>query len=132
MPSYSAAGGASSSDAAAAASSVGAASDSVSLAGSADVVSLLGAGSVTFALCSVGFTIFSGSGVSGDELASCVPAVMEGYKRLIEHGAALPLDEALVREREIATESSKQIASSDIAQRRDAVQSRGRGQNEPR
>lgn len=66
------------------------------------------------------------------EMASCVPGVMEGYKRMIEQGAALPLDEALVSEREIATESSKQIASSDIAGRRSAVQARGRDQNEPR
>ncbi len=63
------------------------------------------------------------------DMASCLPGLMEDYKRLIEEGAALPLPEALERERAIATESSKQIASTEIAGRRADVQSRGRSQS---
>ena len=63
------------------------------------------------------------------DMASCVPDVMEGYKRLIHEGADLPLSEALVRERAIATESSKQIRSDEIAERRGGVQARGRAQD---
>ena len=62
------------------------------------------------------------------DMASCVPHIMEGYKRLIHEGADLPLSEALDRERAIATESSKQIGSDEIAARRQGVQLRGRDQ----
>ena len=64
------------------------------------------------------------------DMASCARGVMEDYKRLIEDGAALPLPEALERERAIATESAKQIGSATIAGRRAGVQSRGRSQSE--
>ena len=63
------------------------------------------------------------------DMASCVPEVMERYKRLIHEGVELPLSEALVRERAIATESSKQIASEAIAARREGIQARGRDQS---
>jgi enoyl-CoA hydratase len=64
------------------------------------------------------------------DMASCVPHVMTGYKKLIDEGMAMPLPEALVYERQAGIESSKQVQSSEIAARRDGVQSRGREQSE--
>ncbi len=64
------------------------------------------------------------------DMASCVPHVMTGYKKLIDEGMAMSLPEALVYERQAGIESSKQIATSDIAARREGVQSRGRDQSE--
>ncbi len=63
------------------------------------------------------------------DMASCVPHVMIGYKKLIDEGLAMPLPEALVYERQAGIESSKQIATSEIAERREGVQSRGREQS---
>ncbi|MDJ0849472.1 MAG: enoyl-CoA hydratase [Myxococcota bacterium] len=65
--------------------------------------------------------------LAGD-MASCVPGVMEGYKRLIEDGYALPLPDALEYEREVGTESSRRVSSAAIAGRREAVIDRGRRQ----
>ena len=62
------------------------------------------------------------------DMASCVPGVMEGYKRLIEDGYALPLPAALEYERKVGTESSRQISSDQIAGRREGVLDRGRKQ----
>jgi len=64
------------------------------------------------------------------DMASCVPHVMTGYKKLIDEGLAMPLPEALRYERQAGIESSKQIETREIAARRSAVQSRGREQSE--
>ncbi len=62
------------------------------------------------------------------DMASCVPGALEGYKRLIEEGYAMPLPDALAYERRVGTESSRQISSEAIAARRDAVIDWGRRQ----
>jgi enoyl-CoA hydratase len=60
------------------------------------------------------------------DMASCVPHVLRGYKRLIDEGAGMPLSEALAHERNVAIESAKATSTATIARRRDEVQRRGR------
>lgn len=59
-------------------------------------------------------------------VVACPPGLPEGYKRLIDEGSRLPLDKAMVREREAGTQSSKEITSETIADRRTNVMERGR------
>jgi enoyl-CoA hydratase len=62
------------------------------------------------------------------DMASCVPHVLEGYKRLIEEGYAMPLPRALEHERAVGTASSREVSSATLAGRRDDVIARGRRQ----
>ncbi|MFN8624509.1 MAG: enoyl-CoA hydratase [Candidatus Binatia bacterium] len=62
------------------------------------------------------------------EMASCVPAILKGYKRLIDTGYGMPLPEALRYEKATAIESAKQISAATIATRREGVFQRGREQ----
>jgi enoyl-CoA hydratase len=62
------------------------------------------------------------------DMCACVPGVMEGVKRLIDEGAAMHLDDALAHELAVGTESSKQVDSAAIAERRAGVIERGRKQ----
>jgi enoyl-CoA hydratase len=60
------------------------------------------------------------------DMASCVPHVLRGYKRLIDDGYGMPLPEALAFERRVAIESAKATSAATIASRRGEVQKRGR------
>ena len=63
------------------------------------------------------------------EMASCVPHVLRGYKRLIDEGFRLPLAEALALESQRALESVSEMTASTLAARRQGVVDRGRGQS---
>ena len=62
------------------------------------------------------------------DMASCVPAVMKAYKRLIDRGASMHFDDAMQFEFDAGVESAKRIDSSQIAARREGVIDRGRKQ----
>ena len=64
------------------------------------------------------------------EMASCVPHVLTGYKKLIDEGLAMSLPDALAYERNAGIESAKSVSSAELSQRREGVQSRGRKQSE--
>ncbi len=63
------------------------------------------------------------------QMASCVPEVLRGYKKLIDDGYGKHLPDALRDERLIAIESAKQITAAMIAARRDGVLDRNRQQS---
>lgn len=63
------------------------------------------------------------------QMATCVPAVLRGYKRLVDEGYGLPLAEALALELETAIASAKQATAASLGERRTAVLERGREQN---
>jgi len=65
------------------------------------------------------------------DMASCVPAALRGYKRLIDRGTGLLLPDALAFERAASIESARSVASAEIAGRRETVQQRGRERGEP-
>lgn len=65
------------------------------------------------------------------DMASCVPEVLRGYKRLIDVGYGMPLREALAYERQAGIESARGAASSAIAARREDVLRRGRERRDP-
>jgi enoyl-CoA hydratase len=62
------------------------------------------------------------------DMASCVPDVMRGIKRLIDVGAGMHLPDALAFEREAAIEFARGVSAEDLGRRRDAVIERGRSQ----
>src|SRR5262245_52058952 len=62
------------------------------------------------------------------DMASAVPEVLRGYKRLIDDGYGMPLSEALDHERRAAIESARTALSAAIAERRQGVVERGREQ----
>lgn len=62
------------------------------------------------------------------DICSCVPGVMEQVKSMIDTGYAMHFDDAMAWELEVGIESSKQIDSSAIGERRDAIIDRGRQQ----
>jgi enoyl-CoA hydratase len=64
------------------------------------------------------------------DMASCVPAVLRGYKKLIDDGYGMNLSDAMAMEVERSVESAKQASAALIAQRRDGVIERGREQSE--
>ncbi len=63
------------------------------------------------------------------DMASCVPAVLTGYKKLIDEGFGMPLPEALRYERAASIESAKAATAALIATRREGVLTRGREQS---
>ncbi|MCP4037056.1 MAG: enoyl-CoA hydratase [bacterium] len=63
------------------------------------------------------------------DMASCVPHVLVGYKKLIDDGLAMSLPDALAHERQVGVESAKAVSTSELADRREGVQSRGRDQS---
>jgi enoyl-CoA hydratase len=65
------------------------------------------------------------------DMASCVPDVLRGYKRLIDVGYGMPLREALAYERQAGIESARAAAATTIAGRREGVVRRGRDQQDP-
>ncbi len=66
------------------------------------------------------------------DMASCVPAVLKGYKRLIDDGFGMPLPDALRYERAASIESAKAATAALIAMRREDVLARGREQSKRR
>ncbi|MDG2049126.1 MAG: enoyl-CoA hydratase [Myxococcota bacterium] len=65
------------------------------------------------------------------DMASCVPEVLRGYKELIDEGMALPLGAALDLERERAMASAAVATAGKVAERRAGVVARGRRENQP-
>jgi len=65
------------------------------------------------------------------QMASCVPHVLKGYKRLIDTGFGMHVPEALHQELATAIESARQIRSATIAARREGVFERNREQGAP-
>ena len=64
------------------------------------------------------------------DMASCVPAVLRGYKKLIDDGYGMNLSDAMAMELERSVESAKQASAALLARRRDDVIARGREQSE--
>ncbi len=66
-----------------------------------------------------------------ENMCACAPQVLTQYKQLIDEGRNKPLDEALAWEEQQAIASAKQATAAVIADRRETVMTRGRGeQNE--
>jgi len=63
------------------------------------------------------------------DMASCVPAILKAYKKLIDDGYGMLLPEALRHERATSLESAKAATAAMIAARREEVLARGRAQN---
>ncbi|MGE4651630.1 MAG: enoyl-CoA hydratase [Myxococcota bacterium] len=61
-----------------------------------------------------------------EDMLSCDPETLRGYKRLIDECYAMPLGEALPYETRIATESARALGAEVIATRRQGIQSRNR------
>jgi enoyl-CoA hydratase len=64
------------------------------------------------------------------DMLSCDPASLRGYKRLIDDGFALSYGEALALETRVSAEHLRRVRPEDVASRRQAVQTRGRVQAE--
>jgi enoyl-CoA hydratase len=60
------------------------------------------------------------------DMATCVPALLEAYKRLIDDGLGMSLADALAMETGRAMASASATRASDVAARRDGVVDRGR------
>lgn len=63
------------------------------------------------------------------DMLSCDPGVLRAYKRVIDDGYAATFGEGLRLERERNAAHSRTVTSEQIAQRRAAVQARGRSQS---
>ncbi len=63
-----------------------------------------------------------------EDILTCPPGMVPSYKRLIDRGYAMPLDEALRMEREVSMEHARRLSAEFIASRREAVKERGRKQ----
>jgi len=62
------------------------------------------------------------------DICSCVPGIMEQVKTMIDTGYSMLFDEAMEYELQTGIESSKQIDSAEIGQRRADIMERGRKQ----
>jgi hypothetical protein len=62
------------------------------------------------------------------DICSCVPGVMEQVKTMIDTGYTMHFEDAMAYELETGIESSKQIDSAKIGERRAAIIERGREQ----
>jgi len=62
------------------------------------------------------------------DMLSCVPEVMRGYKRAIDEGYALSLADGLKVESKAAAAHARQLTPQELADRRAGVQQRGREQ----
>jgi len=62
------------------------------------------------------------------DICSCVPGIMEQVKTMIDTGYSMHFDDAMAYELETGIESSKQIDSAKIGERRAAIMDRGRKQ----
>ena len=63
------------------------------------------------------------------EMATCVPHVLRGYKRLIDEGFGMPLEQALAYELDAAIASAEEMTSEKLGERRTGVLERGRDQD---
>jgi enoyl-CoA hydratase/carnithine racemase len=64
-----------------------------------------------------------------EDMLSCEPQTLRGYKRLIDEGFGMPFAQAIAREREASLEHAKRVKPADVAARRAGIQSRGRAQH---
>lgn len=64
-----------------------------------------------------------------EDMLSCVPEALRGYKALIDRGFALPFGEALAHESRASAEHMRSIQPEAVAERRAAIQARGRDQS---
>jgi len=62
------------------------------------------------------------------EMLSCVPGAVEGYKRMIDQGYAINYGDARALELKLSNEHIRSVSAKDIAERRAAVVARGRAQ----
>jgi enoyl-CoA hydratase len=62
-------------------------------------------------------------------MASTVPVLLKGYKKLIDEGCSMPLSEALRHEAALCEEFARTVAVDQIAARREGVLARGRTQS---
>jgi enoyl-CoA hydratase len=62
------------------------------------------------------------------DMLSCVPGAVEGYKRMIDQGYAIPYGDARALEVKLSNEHVRGVSAADIAQRRAGVVARGRSQ----
>lgn len=65
-----------------------------------------------------------------ENICACVPGMVNRYKRMIDEGFSMPLDQALEWEEAQAIESAKQAAAHMIEARRKKVLAKGRGEKE--
>ena len=63
------------------------------------------------------------------DMLSCVPEVLRGYKQLIDEGFALPYGDALAHESQTSMEHMRTIKPNTLAERRAGIQQRGRAQS---
>ncbi len=63
------------------------------------------------------------------EMATCVPAVLRGYKRLMDEGLGMPLRDALAMEEARAIESAAEMSAAMLGKRREQVVARGRSES---
>jgi len=61
-----------------------------------------------------------------NDMVSCVPEILRGYKRLIDEGTRMPLGAALEWEAKESLASARAIRPEDVAKRREGVVQRGR------
>jgi enoyl-CoA hydratase len=64
-----------------------------------------------------------------DDMASCVPEVLQGYKQLIDDGLSMPLGAALEMERARAMDSAARASAAVVGERREDVVARGRSED---
>ncbi len=63
-----------------------------------------------------------------EDMLSCVPDVLRGYKQVIDNGFAGGLGDGLELERRVSREHAKSVTPELLSQRRKGVQARGRSQ----
>ncbi len=63
-----------------------------------------------------------------DDMLSCVPEVLRGYKQVIDAGFAVGLGEGLEIERQASREHQRTVTPEQVSERRKGVQARGRSQ----
>jgi len=61
-----------------------------------------------------------------EDMLSCDPETLRGYKRLLDECYGMPLGEALPHETRVATESARALGADAIASRREGIQRRNR------
>jgi enoyl-CoA hydratase len=65
-----------------------------------------------------------------EDMLSCVPDVLRGYKQVIDSGFAGGLSEGLEMESRISREHAKSVTPEQLSERRKGVQARGRSQED--
>ena len=62
------------------------------------------------------------------DMLSVVPAMLTGYKRLIDDGYALPFGEGMALEATRSTEANRSVEASAVESRREGIRERGQAQ----